>query len=178
MTAQCTGGPTVPGEAPDAWGGAWDRRRGCLLPPPTPPGRCLNTLLPRPPPQRRLVNGSAELSSQPWRPFWATRVACGVLDASTWACPLPAQDASGGAWGAGVVGQGQGALCRPGQQPVPPGGRGQAVTSGRPAACLPGLPQTWGSARLGRQPLPGRVAPHSPSSADDSGSSGSSLQGP
>lgn len=38
MIAQCTGGPTVPGEAPDAWGGAWDRRRGCLLPPPPRPG--------------------------------------------------------------------------------------------------------------------------------------------
>lgn len=172
------GRPHSAGRGPGCLGRGLGQEEGLPAAPPTPPGRCLNTLLPRPPPQRRLVNGSAELSSQPWRPFWATRVACGVLDASTSACPLPAQDASGGAWGAGVVGQGQGALCRPGQQPVPPGGRGQAVTSGRPAACLPGLPQTWGSARLGRQPLPGRVAPHSPSSADDSGSSGSSLQGP
>lgn len=172
------GRPHSAGRGPRCLGRGLGQEEGLPAAPPTPPGRCLNTLLPRPPPQPPLVNGSAELSSQPWRPFWATRVACGVLDASTWACPLPAQDASGRAWGAGVVGQGQGALCRPGQQPVPPGGRGQAVTSGRPAACLPGLPQTWGSARLGRQPLPGRVAPHSPSSADDSGSSGSSLQGP
>lgn len=172
------GRPHSAWRGPGCLGRGLGQEEGLPAAPPPPPGRCLNTLLPRPPPQRRLVNGSAELSSQPWRPFWATRVACGVLDASTSACPLPAQDASGGAWGAGVVGQGQGALCRPGQQPVPPGGRGQAVTSGRPAACLPGLPQTWGSAPLGRQPLPGRVAPHSPSSADDSGSSGSSLQGP
>lgn len=140
------------------------------------PWRFLSTRLHRPAPPRG--DGGAQLSSQAWRPFWATRVACGVLDASTSRLSSPCP---GCLWGS-VGGRGRGAgtegPLRPGQQPVPPGGRGQAVTRGRPAACPPGLPRTWGSRGPAGSCSPGAWPPRSPSSADDSGSGGSSLQGP